>query len=65
MTAPTKFLFDTDFTGGPKKPVEPMITLAEHEVTLAETETAGHQRGYAQAQNDAQVDANRRIAATF
>jgi flagellar assembly protein FliH len=65
MTAPTKFLFDTDFAGGPKKPVEPMITLAEHEVKLAEAETAGHQRGYAQAQHDAEVEANRRIAGTL
>jgi flagellar assembly protein FliH len=65
MTAPTKFLFDTDFAGGPRKPVEPMITLAEHEVKLAEAETGGHRRGYAQAQNDAQVEADRRIAATL
>jgi flagellar assembly protein FliH len=65
MTAPTKFLFDTDFAGGPKKPVEPMITLAKHEVKLAEAETAGHQRGYVQAQNDAQVESDRRIAATL
>jgi hypothetical protein len=65
MTAPTKFLFDTDFAGGPRKPVEPMITLAEHEVKLAEAETAGHRRGYAQAQNDARVEADRRIAATL
>src|ERR1700722_7851895 len=65
MTAPTKFLFDTDFAGGPKKPVEPMIMLAEHEVKLAQAETAGHQRGYAQAQSGAQVDANRRIANTL
>ncbi len=65
MTAPTKFLFDTDFVGGPKKPTEPMITVAEHEVKLAEAETKGHQRGYAQAQNDAEVEANRRIAGTL
>ena len=65
MTAPTKFLFDTDFAGGPRKPVEPMITLAEHEVKLAEVETAGHRRGYAQGQNDAQVEVNRCIAATL
>jgi flagellar assembly protein FliH len=65
MTAPTKFLFDTDFAGGPRKPVEPTITLAEHEVKLTEAETAVHQRGYAQAQNDAEVEANRRIAGTL
>jgi flagellar assembly protein FliH len=65
MTAPTKFMFDTDFAGGPRKPVEPMITLAEHQVKLAEVETASFKRGYAQGQNDAQVEINRRIAATL
>jgi flagellar assembly protein FliH len=65
MAAPTKFMFDTDFAGGPRKPVEPMITVAEHEVKLAEAETAAHKRGYAQGQNDAQVEVNRRIAATL
>jgi flagellar assembly protein FliH len=65
MAAPTKFLFDTDFAGGPRKPVEPMITVAEHEVMLAEAETAAHKRGYAQGQGDAQVEVNRRIAATL
>ena len=63
MGAPTKFLFDTDFAGGAdRKPAEPTITLAEHAVRLAETETAAHRRGYAEAQNDATVEANRRIA---
>ena len=65
MTAPTKFMFDTDFAGGPRKPVEPMVTLAEHQVKLAEVETASFKRGYAQGQNDAQVEVNRRIAATL
>jgi flagellar assembly protein FliH len=65
MTAPTKFTFDNDFGGGPRKPVEPMITVAEHAVELAETETAALKRGYAQGQNDAQVEVNRRIAATL
>src|SRR5271165_4250052 len=65
MTAPTKFMFDTDFAGGPRKPVEPMITVAEHEVKLAEVETASLKRGYVQGQNDAQVEVNRRIALTL
>jgi flagellar assembly protein FliH len=65
MTAPTKFLFDTDFAGGPRKPVEPVITLAEHAVKLAEAETAARKRGYTQGQNDAQVEVDRRIAATL
>jgi flagellar assembly protein FliH len=65
MAAPTKFMFDTDFTGGPRKPVEPVITVVEHTVKLAEAETASQKRGYAQGQNDAQVEVNRRIAATL
>jgi flagellar assembly protein FliH len=65
MTAPTKFTFDNDFGGGPRKPTEPMITVAEHQVRLAETETAALKRGYAQGQSDAQVEVNRRIAATL
>jgi flagellar assembly protein FliH len=65
MTAPIKFTFDNDFGGGPRKPIEPVITVAEHQVKLAETETAALQRGYAQGQNDAQVEVNRRIAATL
>jgi flagellar assembly protein FliH len=65
MSAPSKFLFDNDFGDGPRKPAEPMVTLAEHAVKLAEAEAASHKRGYAQGQNDAQVEVNRRIAATL
>ena len=63
MSAPTKFLFDTDFAGAADgKPTEPMITLAEHAVKLAEADTAAHRRGYAEAQSDAGVETDRRIA---
>ena len=66
MSAPTKFLFDTDFArGADRKPAEPTMTLAEHAVKLAEVETVAHRRGYAEAQNDAAVEANRRIAAAL
>ncbi|HUC52195.1 MAG TPA: FliH/SctL family protein [Xanthobacteraceae bacterium] len=65
MTAPSKFMFDNDFGDGPRKPTEPMITVAEHAAKLAEAETAGHKRGHAQGHNDAQVEINRRIAATL
>ncbi len=66
MSAPTKFLFDVDFATGPHRtPAEPTITLAEHAVKLAEAETAAHRRGYADAQADAAVEANRRIAAAL
>jgi flagellar assembly protein FliH len=66
MSAATKFLFDTDFSGkAERKPAEPMITLAEHATKLAEAETAAHRRGYAQAQNDAGVESDRRTAAAL
>jgi len=60
MSAPAKFLFDIDFATGGER--EPTITLAEHAVKLAEVETAAHRRGYADAQTDAGVEVNRRIA---
>ena len=66
MSAPTKFLFDEDFAdGAERKPVEPTVTLAEHAVKLAEAETAGHRRGYADAQNDAKVETDRRVASAL
>ena len=63
MSAPTKFLFDTDFGGnGERNSAESAIMLAEHAVKLAEAETAAHRRGYADAQNDAAVESDRRVA---
>jgi len=63
MSGPAKFLFDLDFAKGNDR--EPAITLAEHTVKIAEAETAAHQRGYAQAQSDARVESDRRIAAAL
>jgi flagellar assembly protein FliH len=63
MGAPAKFLFDVDFTkGADRKPAEPSIALAEHALKLAEAEAAAHARGYAAAQADAKVEADRRMA---
>jgi flagellar assembly protein FliH len=63
MSAPAKFLFDVDFaTGADRKPVEPTVTLAELALKLAETETSAHRRGYAEAQTDAKIEFDRRIA---
>ncbi len=63
MSAPAKFMFDVDFAAGAdRKPAEPTVTLAEHAVKLAEAETSAHRRGYAEAQADAKVEADRRIA---
>ena len=63
MSAPTKFLFDVDFAGGADR--KQTIALAEHALKLAEAETAAHRRGYADAQADAKVEADRRIAAAL
>jgi flagellar assembly protein FliH len=61
--AKRKFLFDTDFAGPAEgKPAEPVITLAEHALKIAEAETAAHGKGYADAQSDAQIETGRRMA---
>jgi flagellar assembly protein FliH len=63
MSAAKKFLFETDFAGGADgKPDERVITLVEHAARLADAETAAQQRGYAQAQSDAEVESGRRLA---
>jgi flagellar assembly protein FliH len=63
MAAPAKFLFDLDFTAGSQR--EPTVTVSEHGAKLAEAEAAARQRGYAEGQGDAQVEASRRIASTL
>jgi flagellar assembly protein FliH len=63
MGAPAKFLFDVDFAAGGERVAT--IPLAEHSARLADAEAAGHAKGYARAQNDAAVEANRRIAAAL
>jgi flagellar assembly protein FliH len=66
MSAATKFLFETDFsTSAERKPAEPVVTLSEHAVKLAEAETGAHKRGYADAQRDAKIESDRRIAAAL
>jgi flagellar assembly protein FliH len=62
--APAKFLFDHDFTTAPNgKPTA--VALAEHTQKLKEAEAAGFQRGVAQAQAEAKVDAAQRAAAAL
>jgi flagellar assembly protein FliH len=63
MGTPTKFLFDVDFAGGAER--KTTIALAEHARKLAEVEQAAHRRGYADAERDAKVEADRRIAAAL
>lgn len=60
MSAPAKFLFDVDFATSAER--EATIPLAEHAIKLAEAETAAHRRGYAEAQTDAKIETDRRIA---
>jgi flagellar assembly protein FliH len=63
MSAPAKFLFDVDFSAGAdRKAAEPPVTHAQHAIKLAEADADGHHRGYADAQNDAKVEADRRMA---
>jgi len=63
MNAPTKFLFDMDFAGGADR--KPSMSLVDHAQKLAEAEAAAHRRGYAQAQSDAAVESDRRVAAAL
>jgi len=66
MSAATKFLFDTDFGAHDEgKPAQPPVSQAEHAIKLAEAEIAAHRRGYAEAQADAKVEADRCIAAAL
>jgi flagellar assembly protein FliH len=61
MGAPAKFLFDVDFAAGAeRKPAQ--VGLAEHAAKLAETESSAHRRGYQEAQADAKVEFDRRMA---
>src|SRR4029077_12675962 len=63
MSAPAKFLFDVDFaSGADRKPGGATITFAEHAIKLAEPETPAYRRGYADAQADARIEADRRMA---
>jgi flagellar assembly protein FliH len=63
MGAPAKFLFDVDFGAGAER--VPTMALAEHAAKLADAETAAHRKGYADAQADAKVEAERRLAAAL
>jgi len=63
MGAPAKYLFDVDFAaaaGG--KQAASTIAVAEHVRKLAEAETDAHRRGYADAQADARIEYDRRMA---
>jgi flagellar assembly protein FliH len=66
MRAAAKFMFDTDFGGNAeRKAAEPVVTESEHAQKLADAVAAAHRRGYGEAQNDAGVEAGRRVAAAL
>ena len=64
MAAPAKFLFNVDFSSGEDQQAE-RANKAELEQAVAEAEARGHRAGYAAAQSDAAVEAQRRMAAAL
>ena len=64
MAAPAKFLFNVDFSSGEDQQAQ-RASKAELEQAVAEAEARGHRAGYAAAQADANVEAQRRFAAAL
>jgi flagellar assembly protein FliH len=66
MTAPRRFLFDTEF-GTPKKaePPVPMITLVEHEATLATAVAEAYRRGVAEGRGHVEAQSRQAQAAAL
>jgi flagellar assembly protein FliH len=63
MAAPAKFMFDVDFaTGAGRNHAGAAVPFAEHALRIAEAETSAHRRGYAEAQADAKLEGERRVA---
>jgi flagellar assembly protein FliH len=60
MTAPAKFLFDTDFAAPDKR--EKVATPAEIAERIAEAEARAYRTGYDAAQREAKVESDRRAA---
>ena len=60
MTAPAKFLFDTDFAAPDKR--EKAATPAEIAERIAEAEARAYRAGYDAAQREAKVESDRRAA---
>src|SRR6266496_1226110 len=61
MTAPAKFLFDTDFAA-PDRTRERAATAAEIAQKIAEAEARAYRAGYEAAQHEARVESDRRSA---
>jgi flagellar assembly protein FliH len=64
MAAPAKFLFDTDFSA-PEKQRERPATTAEIAQKIAAAEAQAYRNGYAAAQREAKVEADRRMASAL
>src|SRR5262249_58945844 len=64
MAAPAKFLFNVDFASGEDLQAQ-QASKAELDQAVAEAEARGHRAGYAAAQADAAVEAQRRMAAAL
>ncbi len=62
MAAPAKFMFDVDFATGAGRNHAGAVPFAEHTLKIAEAETSGHRRGYAEAQAEAKLEHERRTA---
>ncbi|HVY00293.1 MAG TPA: FliH/SctL family protein [Pseudorhodoplanes sp.] len=60
MSAPARFLFETDFAAGNR--AANTITLAEHREKLSEAETRGYAGGFAAAKAEAEAETARRVA---
>ena len=58
MKAAAKYLFDEDFSGGPK----PTITLVEHERRRADAESVAYRKGFSAGEEKAQGEAAQQTA---
>jgi flagellar assembly protein FliH len=62
MSAPAKFLFDTDFGRGDGRPA---FAHADYQAALAEAEARGYRNGFAAARTEAAGETERRLAAAL
>ena len=60
MGAPAKFMFDLDFAA--PKPQNTAMPLADHQAKLAEAESRGYRKGFAEGQREAEAETSRRMA---
>jgi flagellar assembly protein FliH len=63
MAAPSRYLFDVDFSPGPKPTTT--IALSEHKTKLAEAEAQGYRNGFQAAEAEMRADTTRRLAAVL